>query len=164
MRRQKPPPESQVAPTLATEAPAALLSSLRELIQRSRQQALRAVDTVQVQICWEIGRHIVEFEQGGEARAAYGQKLVPRLAEALTREFGRGFDERNLRHMRSFYPSFPIWNAVRTKLSWKHYRQLVRVESTEERRWYMDEAAAQGWSSRAEHGGQGMKNQTVPIT
>ena len=70
--------------------PQALLSALRELIQQGRQRALRAVDVVQVQTCWQIGRHIVEFEQGGEARAAYGKRLLPQLAEALTREFGKG--------------------------------------------------------------------------
>lgn len=79
-----------------------LLDDLRGLIRQGRHRALRAVDMVQVQTCWEIGRHIVEFEQGGEARAAYGKKLLPRLSDALTREFGRGFDERNLRHMRAF--------------------------------------------------------------
>lgn len=106
-----------------------LLTNLRELIQQGRQRALRAVDMVQVQTCWEIGRHIVEFEQQGQARAAYGKKLLPRLAADLTREFGKGFDERNLRNMRGFFQQFPIWNAVRTELSWTHYRTLLRVDS-----------------------------------
>jgi len=126
-----------------------LLDALRGLIQQGRQQALRAVDMVQVQTCWEIGRHIVEFEQGGEARAAYGQKLLPRLAEALTREFGRGFDDRNLRNMRAFYQAFPIWHAVRTELSWTHYRALLRVSNQKAREWYANEAAVQNWSARA---------------
>ena len=149
MKRQNPSPASQVTSTPSSDAPAALLSSQRDLIQRSRQQASRAVDTVQVQTCWEIGRHIVEFEQGGEARAAYGKNLVPRLADALTRDFGRGFDATNLRHMRGFYLAFPIRDALRRELSWTHYRQLLRVESAEARQWYMDEAATQAWSSRA---------------
>lgn len=126
-----------------------LLDALRGLIQQGRQQALRAVDMVQVQTCWEIGRHIVEFEQGGEARAAYGKKLLPRLAEALTHEFGRGFDDRNLRNMRAFYQAFPIWHAVRTELSWTHYRALLRVSNQEAREWYANEAALQNWSARA---------------
>ena len=126
-----------------------LLDALRGLIQQGRQQALRAVDMVQVQTCWEIGRHIVEFEQGGEARAAYGKKLLPRLAEALTHEFGRGFDDRNLRNMRAFYQAFPIWHAVRTELSWTHYRALLRVSNKEAREWYANEAALQNWSARA---------------
>jgi predicted nuclease of restriction endonuclease-like (RecB) superfamily len=149
MKRGQPKTPPTVVATGPDAAPAPLLSALRELIQRGRQQALRAVDMVQVQTCWEIGRHIVEFEQGGEARAAYGQKLLPRLAEVLTREFGRGFDATNLRHMRAFFLGFPIRDAVRRELSWTHYRQLLRVESAEARQWYMNEAAAQGWSSRA---------------
>jgi predicted nuclease of restriction endonuclease-like (RecB) superfamily len=107
------------------------------------------MDAIQVRTCWEIGRHIVEFEQGGAARAEYGKRLLPRLAESLTAEFGRGFDERNLRNMRVFFRTFPIWNALRTELNWTHYRTLLRVESEQARRWYMDEAAAQNWSSRA---------------
>lgn len=135
MNKPKSPPTATVpAKTEPTPAvPATLVSALRELIQQGRQRALRAVDLVQVQTGWEIGRHIVEFEQGGEARAAYGQKLLPRLAEVLTRELGRGFDERNLRHMRAFFQAFPIWNAVRTELSWTHYRTLLRVTSEEAR-------------------------------
>ncbi len=102
-----------------------------------------------MQTCWHIGRHIVEFEQGGEARAAYGKRLLPELAKSLTREFGKGFDERNLRHMRSFYSLFPIWDAVRTELSWTHYRLLLRIENEAARRWYMNETAAQNWTTRA---------------
>lgn len=103
---------------------APLLGTLRQLIADARFRALRAVDEVQVQTCWQVGRHIVEFEQGGTARAAYGKRLLPLLAERLTQEFGKGFDERNLRHMRAFFQAFPIWDAVRSELSWTHYRLL----------------------------------------
>ena len=126
-----------------------LVGQLRALISDARHQVLRSVDAIQVRTCWEIGRHVVEFEQGGEVRAEYGKRLLPRLAESLTAEFGRGFDERNLRNMRAFFQSFPIWNAVRTELNWTHYRTLLRVENEQARRWYMDETAAQNWSSRA---------------
>jgi len=143
-----PKPSAKKATTV-TSIPPGLLDALRDLIQRGRQRALRAVDMVQVQTCWEIGRHIVEFEQGGEARAAYGHKLLPRLAEMLTQEFGKGFDERNLRHMRAFYQGFPNWNALRTELSWTHYRALLRVSDAQARQWYMSEAATQNWSARA---------------
>ena len=129
--------------------PADLLDALRLLIQQGRQQALRAVDMVQVQTCWEVGRHILEFEQKGQARAAYGKKLLPRLAEALTRDFGKGFDASNLRYMRLFYQAFPICDALRHELSWTHYRLLLRVADSKARQWYMTEAATQNWSSRA---------------
>lgn len=137
-------------PTTADARPlSGLLDALRGLIRDGRARVLRAVDMVQVQTCWEIGCHIVEFEQQGDARAAYGKKLLPRLAEELTGEFGKGFDATNLRHMRSFYLVFPIRDALRRELSWTHYRMLLRVENANARRWYMNEAAAQNWSSRA---------------
>ncbi|VVO48307.1 Putative nuclease YhcG [Pseudomonas fluorescens] len=128
---------------------ASLLGNLGELIRDARQKVLRAVDTVQVQTCWQIGRHIVEFEQEGARRAAYGKRLLPTLAKVLTTDFGKGFDERNLRYMRDFYQTFPIWNAVRSELSWTHYRRLLRVDSEHARHWYMNESAIQNWSSRA---------------
>lgn len=126
-----------------------LLSSLGELIRQARQRALRAVDAIQVQTCWEIGRHIVEFEQGGAVRAEYGKKLLPTLARGLSAEFGRGFDTSNLRHMRAFFLAFPIRDALRPELSWTHYRTLLKVDSDSARQWYMNEAATQNWSSRA---------------
>lgn len=129
--------------------PPDLLHTLRQLIQQGRQQALRAVDRAQVQTCWEIGRHIVEFEQNGASRAAYGKKLLPQLAEALTRDFGKGFDASNLRYMRLFYQAFPMCDALRHELSWTHYRMLLRVSDAKARQWYMNEAATQNWSSRA---------------
>ena len=135
---------------LATDAAIpALLVELGALIRQARQRALRAVDTIQVQTCWELGRHIVEFEQGGASRAAYGKRLLPELAKALTAEFGKGFDASNLRYMRLFYQAFPKCDALRHELSWTHYRTLLRVDSDMARTWYMNEAASQNWSSRA---------------
>ena len=61
-----------------------LLAQLRSVIRESRQQALRAVDVVHVRTCSTVGRHIVEFEQGGASRAAFGARLLTALAERLT--------------------------------------------------------------------------------
>jgi predicted nuclease of restriction endonuclease-like (RecB) superfamily len=79
----------------------------------------------------------------------YGKRLLPQLGQVLTQEFGKGFDASNLRYMRLFYQAFPKCDALRHELSWTHYRVLTRVESEEARLWYMQEAAAQNWSSRA---------------
>lgn len=128
---------------------APLLGSLGELIRQARQKALRAADTLQVQTCWQIGRHIVEFEQEGAERATYGKRLLPTLASKLTAEFGKGFDASNLRYMRLFYQAFPMCDALRHELSWTHYRLLLRVENDNARQWYMDEAATLNWSTRA---------------
>ena len=78
------------------------LDQLRILIQQSRQQVLHDVDVIQVRTYWEIGRHFIEFEQGGAARAQYGVGLLARIAERLSTEFGKGFDKRNLRHIGLF--------------------------------------------------------------
>jgi predicted nuclease of restriction endonuclease-like (RecB) superfamily len=126
-----------------------LLGQLRLLIVQARQQALRAVDHVQVQTYWQMGQHIVEFEQRGEERAAYGTRLLPELADKLSTEFGKGFDVSNLRYMRLFYQAFPIRDALRHELSWTHYRLLLRVQDDKARAWYVVEAVAQNWSSRA---------------
>ena len=90
-------PAKRARPAPARAALNGLLGQLRTLIQDARRQVLRAVDTVHVRTCWEVGRHIVEFEQGGANRARYGAKLIPHLAERLTAEFGKGFDSSNLR-------------------------------------------------------------------
>jgi predicted nuclease of restriction endonuclease-like (RecB) superfamily len=126
-----------------------LLTQIGKLIQDARGQAIRSVDAIQVRTYWEIGRHVVEFEQGGAERAEYGKGLLKEISGYLTREFGRGFDVRNLRYMRSFYKAYPNWNAVRSELSWTHYRSLVRVDNPEARTWYLNEAISQNWSSRA---------------
>lgn len=133
----------------ASDGLAPLLGTLRQLISDARRRALRAVDVIQVQTCWQVGRHIVEFEQEGAARATYGKRLLPLLAERLTQEFGKGFDASNLRYMRLFYQAFPKCDALRHELSWTHYRLLTRVDKAEARQWYMTEAAAQNWSTRA---------------
>ena len=120
---------------------APLLGSLGELIRQARRKALRAVDTLQVQTCWQIGRHIVEFEQEGAERAAYGKRLLPTLAKLLTAEFGKGIDVSNLRYMRLFYHAFPKCDALRHELSWTHYRLLLRVENNNARQQVQASAA-----------------------
>ena len=126
-----------------------LLTDLVKLIHAARQQALRSVDTIQVLTCWQIGRHIVEFEQQGNVRAKYGKKLLPTLANELTGRYGKGFDATNLRHMRGFFLAFPKYDAVRRELSWTHYRTLLRVDNASARDWYMHESATQNWTTRA---------------
>ena len=129
--------QNKDTPVAANISP--LLGQLRSLIVKARTRALRAVDTVQVRTCWEIGHHIVEFEQQGQARAEYGKRLLPQLAEQLSNEFGKGFDASNLRYMRLFYLAFPKCDALRHELSWTHYRLLTRVDNETARLWYMRE-------------------------
>jgi predicted nuclease of restriction endonuclease-like (RecB) superfamily len=127
----------------------ALYERVSALITTARGQVRTAVNQAMVMTYWQIGRFIVEEEQAGETQAEYGKALIKRLAERLTSEFGKGYDDRNLRSMRQFYLLFPNWNAVRSNLNWTHYRLLVRVEDEAIRNWYMAEADAESWSTRA---------------
>ena len=77
---------------------------------------------------------IVEDEQIGKDRADYGKATLKNLANQLTLEFGKGFDDSNLRNMRAFYKVFPIRDALRHELSWSHYRLLIRIESDDRKR------------------------------
>ena len=90
---------------------------------------MQAVDVVQVQTSWEPGGHILAIDPAGQTCAVPGQRLLPTLAQNLTVQFGKGFVERSLRHMRAFYGACPIQNALRTELSWTHYRLLVCLDN-----------------------------------
>lgn len=126
-----------------------LLSNIRKLLNQGRKQTTQAVNSIMVQTYWEIGRLIVEDEQQGNTRAEFGKGVLKSLSTELTKEFGKGFDASNLRHMRQFYLQFPICDAVRHELSWTHYRTLIRLKNEQARQWYINEAIAQSWSARA---------------
>jgi predicted nuclease of restriction endonuclease-like (RecB) superfamily len=126
-----------------------LLSDIRQLLVTARQNLVQTVNSAMVQTYWHIGRLIVEHDQQGQNRALYGKQQLSQLADRLQSEFGKGFDARNLRNMRQFYLSYPIWNAVSTKLSWTHYRTLIRIDSPQARDWYAHECIVNRWSARA---------------
>ena len=96
---------------------------------------------------WNIRKQIYEA-CGENERAAYGKQLLNFLSDKLTAEFGKGFKIANLRNMRQFYLTFQNRNALRSELSWTHYRSLMRVEDEEARNFYLEETAKCGWSSR----------------
>lgn len=129
--------------------PAALYSSIRQVIHQARQHVSQAVNQQMVQAYWHIGRLIVEEEQQGRERAEYGKQQLSMLSERLREEFGKGFDISNLRNMRRFYLAFPKQETVSLELSWSHYNRLARLENAQARQWYMAEAARQNWSVRA---------------
>lgn len=136
--------------TLGAEISSAdnLYDSIREILLKSRNQAYKAVNSAMIMAYWSIGRTIVEYEQKGLDRAEYGKQVLERLSQKLTDEFGSGFNIRNLRYMRKFYLTFRNGNAVRSELTWTHYRSLLRIENEKARNWYMEEAIKEQWSSR----------------
>ena len=100
---------------------------------------------------WNIGKRIIEVEQDGKQRADYGKQLIKVLSDVLTKEFGKGFSERNLADFRKFYHFFPDEQILQTRLqnlTWSHFRNLLRVPDENARLWYMNESAKEGWSSR----------------
>lgn len=126
-----------------------LHQAIRSLLLTARAQVRQTVNTAMVQTYWHIGRMIVEDEQGGQKRAAYGKQVLPELAKRLSEEFGAGFDVSNLRNMRRFYLAFPIRETLSLELNWSAYLCLIRVDNPKARVWYAKEAADQGWSVRA---------------
>lgn len=81
-------------------------------------------------------------------RAEYGKQLLQFLSEKLTSEFGKGFTIANLRNMRQFYQMFPNRYALRSDLTWTHYRMLMRVDEQNRREFYLNESVESGWTSR----------------
>jgi predicted nuclease of restriction endonuclease-like (RecB) superfamily len=133
------------------------------LLEAARASAARSVNALMTATYWEIGRRIVESEQGGEERAGYGEALIPRLAEDLTSRFGRGFGWRNLTQMRNFYLSWPPKGEILQTLSaefdpgilakwfplpWSAYVRLLSVRNESARAFYEAEALRCGWSVR----------------
>lgn len=90
----------------------------------------------------------MENEQDGQFRAEYGKYTLSDLSLKLSNEFGKGFTVRSLQQMKKFYTLFPNTNALRTQLTWTHYRSLLRVENKEAREWYIEESVKEHWSSR----------------
>jgi predicted nuclease of restriction endonuclease-like (RecB) superfamily len=97
-----------------------VLGDILGLLEQSRRTAARAVNALMTTTYWAIGRRIVDEEQGGRGRAAYGEALLKRLSADLTRRFGRGFSERNLEQMRLFYAAWPISQTPSAKSSPAH--------------------------------------------
>ncbi len=139
---------SQIKPTLPQDT---FLHDVRAILQRARREAYAATNALMVQAYWQIGQRIVQEEQGGKDRADYGSHLIRNLARQLGEEFGKGLSVANLKNFRQFYLTFPEAEksyALRSQLTWTHWRLLMRVENPAARDYYIQEAADQGWNTR----------------
>jgi len=125
-----------------------LLDNIGLSIANARQNAVRAINTELVKANWEIGRHIVEFEQEGKERAEYGSVLLTRLSKDLRQRYGKGFGRRNVLDMRRFYVAYQKWQAVPAKLSWTHIIELIGVSDENARKFYEKQAMYEKWSYR----------------
>ena len=121
--------------------------SIRHSIVSAQRSLCTAVNSAMVTAYWEIGEQIYKA-CGENDRAGYGKKLLQYLSARLTTEFGKGFDESNLRKMRQFYCAYPIRDTLCPELSWSHYRLLMRIPNEKERTFYAEECAKSAWSVR----------------
>ncbi len=124
-----------------------LLADLRAIIASGRGRAAAAVNAEIVATYWRIGERLVRAEQGGMERAGYGEEVLERVGRILAAEHGRGFSYRSLANMRQFYLAYPNVSALRTELTWTHYRSLMRLDDGQ-RSFYERVAITGRWSSR----------------
>ena len=153
------------------------VNDLRTIVSAARDASYRMANLMQVAQNWLIGRRIVEQEQQGKIRAEYGKHVVELASQVLTKEFGQGFSETQIRNFRKFYLTFSGLQIQQTvpaefrsrlasiqqtmpaessdngiampvQLSWSHYERLIRVADPDARFWYMHEAATQQWDYR----------------
>lgn len=152
-----------------------LTRQIEDLIEKSRKRVISQVNSVMVQTYFEIGRIIVENEQRGEIRAAYGKNVLKELSKRLNAKFGKGFSVDNLENMRRFYITYSnvisetssrkldseksetlsrkSADLLKTRkpefaLSWSHYIFLTKIENPDERNFYEQEAIQENWSLR----------------
>ncbi|KAA6302566.1 MAG: hypothetical protein EZS26_001398 [Candidatus Ordinivivax streblomastigis] len=124
-----------------------IYGQIKEILTTAREKAYAAVNFAMVEAYWLIGKHIVEA-QGNNERAEYGTQLLKYLSEQLTHDFGKGFEERELRRIRQFYLTFPIRDALRPELGWTHYRLIMKSQTDKAREFYIDECVKSRWSTR----------------
>ena len=143
---------STPAKRASATAPATMfIEDVRAILRQARRGAYAAANHIMVQAYWNIGRRIVREEQGGKHRADYGQFLIRNLARQLGDEFGGGVSVANLKNFRQFYIEFPNFRkgyALRSLLTWTHWRILMRVEDSDARDFYIRESAENGWKTR----------------
>lgn len=127
------------------------VTDIKNIISSGIDIAYKATNKAMVLTYWQIGRRIVEEEQGGKERAEYGKGLIETLAGELAKDYGKSYSKRNLQYFRKFYLAFPDEEIVNTcvhNLNWSHFRTLLRISDENARLWYMSEASNESWSVR----------------
>lgn len=124
-----------------------IYKEIKSILEQARNKVYKVANSTMVEAYWNIGRVIVE-KQGGNNKAEYGAALIKNLSKKMTKEFGKGFTVANLKNMRQFYLIFQKSYALRSELTWTHYRLLMRVENENARNFYIEECIKSNWSTR----------------
>ena len=125
-----------------------VFNNIKKLMDNARNKVANEVNIILLQTYWEIGRIIVEDEQGHLERAEYGKELINDLSRQLTKEYGKGFSKSNLFNMRNLYLSYPIFQTLSGKLTWSHYCELLSISDERKRSFYEQESINANWSVR----------------
>ena len=136
---------------LLTNEYSKLVSNIKQILEQGRNKAYQSINHVLTKTYWDVGRQIVEFEQGGKKRAGYGERILKTLSKELIDEFGKGFSLTNLKQMKSFYLIYSKGQKVSDllfKLSWSHYVRLMTIKNSDERKFYEIECEKNSWSLR----------------
>lgn len=135
--------KNQGSPELVSD----FYNEIKSVLASAREKVYKTANFAMVEAYWNIGKLIIK-QQGGKETAEYGAGLLKELSKQMTVDFGKGFTVTNLTYMRQFYISFPNYHALSDKLSWTHYRHLLRVENEKAREFYLEEAVISNWSTR----------------
>lgn len=122
-------------------------NEIKSILDKAKNKVYRAVNFAMVEAYWLIGKRIVE-QQGGAERAEYGSRLIKKLSERLTADYGKGFTVTNLKNMRLFYLTFQKGQTLSDQLSWSHYCALIKVENPNAREFYLQETLKANYSVR----------------
>ena len=125
-----------------------LLNNIGSTLQKARENAVKAINSELVKANWEIGKHIVEFEQHGKAKADYGSALLTSLAKDLKSKFGKGYSKSNIYLCRQFYLKYQKFQTVSGKLSWSHYAELLTISDDLARNFYEKQSIKESWTFR----------------
>lgn len=128
--------------------PQDLISEIRGIMITARSNVSHQINSELLSAYWNIGRVIVEHEQGSNERAGYGKETMRQLSRALTKEFGKGFSLSNVYNMRQFYLDYPKFQSLTGKLTWTHYCELMSISDRDRRSFYEKECERSAWSVR----------------
>ena len=123
-----------------------LIQKIEHIINETKYNIAKSINTNMVQAYWIIGKYIVEFEQGGSFKAKYGEALLTNLSKDLKLRFGRGYSRPNLNNMRKFYRYYPICQNISDKLSWSHFCELIKLDDELERNFYEKQIENENWN------------------
>ncbi len=125
-----------------------LLDSIVNTYINGKLKAFKAVNTTLIETYWLIGKHIVEFEQGGNIKSQYGSALLDKLSKDLSFSYGKGFSLSNIKRFRQFYLIYAIGATLSHQLTWSHYIELLKIDNELERSFYEKQSISENWSVR----------------